>query len=384
MMARSAYPLDKNLQDLLSVKEITREDVLELKHILRGGSIVDWPRMHFRSLPAVNEFLRCSQYDPDNRLDLERLQVIHRSAIEYVQTVLGIDIPNVLAHPHRIQNLFLYASSEGPYRGRACTILKVMHVINHLEARQLLYNLPVSERGLFARVDKRVSAAVEWMQNLGFPIESYQASQKTKDSLITKLLSKRKDTAAQVFDRIRFRIIAVNRRDVLPILLHMKKHLFPYPYVIPGESTNTIANLPTLFKESFGIDLDEDDELMMQAVPNPFSHREFRVISLVVDTPVRVDDLTDPASRRLLTKFGHIVFIPTEFQIFDKASYFLNESGPAAHAQYKARQIREVISRLYRGNGVVVSQDTNWKPRGATETTAEIVEGALPEKDEGQ
>jgi uncharacterized protein (TIGR04552 family) len=72
----------------------------------------------------------------------------------------------------------------------------------------------------------------------------------------------------------------------------------------------------------------------------------------VVDVPIRVDDLADPASRRLLTKFGHIVFVPTEFQIFDKASYFLNESGPAAHDLYKARQISEVIKRLFKGDEV--------------------------------
>jgi uncharacterized protein (TIGR04552 family) len=260
-------------------------------------------------------------------------------------------MPSVLVHPSRLQNLYLYASSEGEHRPQACMLIKVMHVINHLEARELLYHLPVSEREFFARLERRVSRTVNRMLEQGFPIETYQASQKTKESLVTKLLSKRKNTAAQVFDRIRFRIISSQRAGLLPMLFYLKKYLIPFTYVIPGESTNTIAPVSKLFKETMGIQMREQDrDFGPQTAHNPFSHRDFRVISMVVDTPVRVDDLADPASRRLLTKFGHIVFVPTEFQLFDKASYFLNESGPAAHELYKNRQVTEVISRLFKGD----------------------------------
>jgi uncharacterized protein (TIGR04552 family) len=345
------------MQRLLGIEELTSGDILEIRHILRGGSIIDWPKLHFRSLPAVNEFLRCAQYDPDNRLDAERLVEIHRGAIEYIRSVLRIDVPNVLAHPHRIQNVFLYASSDGPHRGRACMILKVMHVINHLEARELLYHLPVSEREFFARVEARVTAIVGDMQEVGLPVDSYQASQKTKESLITKLLSKRKDTAAQVFDRIRFRIITASRQGIIPILYYLKSHLLAFPFVIPGESANTITSLTSLLTETTGQAFPEESGDGAKPGTNPFSHKEFRVVSFVVDIPVRVDDLADPASRRLLTKFGHLVYIPTEFQLFDKATYFLNESGPAAHEQYKRRQLSEVIARLYVGSETAAKED---------------------------
>lgn len=365
-MQENTYSLNLSLQNLLSTNEITGGDLHEVRHMVRGGSIIDWPRLFFRTAEEVNEFLRVAQYEPDNRLDLERLWDIHRASIEYVRTVLGIDVPEVLAEPHRIQNIFLTASVEGPNRARACMLLKVMHVINHLEARELFYHLPVSEREFFARVENRVSAAVNEMLERGFPIETYQASQKTKESLVTKLLSKRKDTAAQVFDRIRFRVIASHRKSIFPILVHLKRTLIPFPYVIPGESANNIAPVGSLFEEAVGVKLDDAaGDFGHQGAHNPFSHRDFRVISFVADLPIRVDDLTHPAARRLLTKFGHIVFIPTEFQIFDKASYFLNESGPAAHQHYKARQISEVIARLYLGadepNGAVKDRETGRK-----------------------
>ncbi len=350
-MPQSRYTLDSHLQKLLNVTEITGGDILEIRHLIRGGSIIDWHRFYFRSIVEVNDFLRVNEYDPDNILDMERLASIHQGAVEYCSTTLGIDLPSVLLHPSRLQNLYLYASTPGEHVAKACMLIKVMHVINHLEARELLYHLPVSEREFFARVERRVSRTVNRMLEQGFPIETYQASQKTKDSLITKLLSKRKNTAAQVFDRIRFRIISSQRSGMLPILFYFKKYLFPFTYVIPGESTNTIAAVSKLFEETMGIQLrDEDRDFGPQTASNPFSHWDFRVVSMVVEIPVRVDDLTDPASRRLLTKFGHLVFIPTEFQLFDKASYFLNESGPAAHDHYKGRQVSEVISRLYRGD----------------------------------
>lgn len=350
-MQENRYILDKELSKLLNVSEITGGDIMEIRHLIRGGSIVDWERFYFSSLSDVNEFLLVSQYDPDNILDMERFSSIHQGAVEYCQSTLGLDLPSVIARPGRLQDLYLYASAKGEHRTQACMLIKVMHVINHLEARELLYHLPVSEREFFARLERRVSRTVNRMLEHGFPIETYQASQKTKDSLVTKLLSKRKNTAAQVFDRIRFRIISSNRAGLLPMLFYLKKYLIPFTYVIPGESANTIAPVSQLFKETMGIKLrDEDRDFGSQTAHNPFSHRDFRVISMVVDTPVRVDDLADPASRSLLTKFGHIVFVPTEFQLFDKASYFLNESGPAAHDLYKGRQVAEVISRLFMGD----------------------------------
>ncbi len=365
-MQENRYTLDRELSNLLNVSEITGGDIMEIRHLIRGGSIVDWERFYFSRLSDVDEFLRVSQYDPDNILDMERLSSIHQSAIEYCRTSLGLDLPSVIVRPGRIQDLYLYASSKGEHRTQASMLLKVMHVINHLEARELLYHLPVSEREFFARLERRVSRTVNRMLEQGFPIETYQASQKTKESLITKLLSKRKNTAAQVFDRIRFRIISSNRAGLLPMLFFLKKYLIPFTYVIPGESTNTIAPVSQLFQETMGIQLrDEDRDFGYHAAQNPFSHRDFRVISMVVDTPVRVDDLADPASRRLLTKFGHIVFVPTEFQLFDKASYFLNESGPAAHDLYKGRQVAEVISRLFMGDerGKAAAQRDNAQTR---------------------
>ncbi len=348
-MGAAQFTIDASLQDLLSTKQIGPGDLRELTALVQGDSVVDWTQLFFRSLPQVNEFLRVAAYDPDNGLDMERLAEIHREAVRYIRSTLSIEVPPVLAHPHRLQNVFMYASSKNRFRRQACMLLKVMHVINHLEARELLYHLPTSEHELFQRIDRRVSRVVSDMFQLGFPIEEYLPSRKTKESLITKLLSKRKSTAAQVFDRIRFRIITRTRADILPILFYLKRHLVPFTLVVPGESTNTLESVHDLIGHGFGVDNFESPDPRHRPAFNRFSHRDFRVISFVCDVPLRVEDLIRRAEVPLLTRFGHVVLIPTEFQIFDRETYEANETGPASHALYKERQIREVVRRLYTG-----------------------------------
>ncbi len=348
-MEDGSYPIDTSLQRLLAVKKITHGDLLEIRGLLRGDSVIDWSKLHFRSIPAVNEFLRVFMCDPDNVRDMERILQVHRASVDYLSAVLELEVPSVLAHPHRIQNLFLYASSPGKHRTKACTLLKVMYVINHLEARQLLFNLPISERELFSRVEKRVSKTVMRMVELGFAVEEYVASQKTKESLVTKVLSKREGTAAQVFDRIRFRIIVSQKKQLLPVLFHLKRHLFPFPCVIPGESSNNIEPFQDLVYEAFGMRVEETTVMPASMRSNEFSHRDYKVINFIADIPLRVQDIIERSNLMMLSRFGNTVFIPTEFQIFDTASHFLNESGPAAHSHYKGRQVSEVISRLYAG-----------------------------------
>lgn len=349
-MNGDSYIVDGSLQRLLDVKDVTIGDLTEVRELLRGGSVVDWVQVYFSSIPGVDEFLKVYGFDPDNVVEMERLNTLHRQAVSYITESLGLSLPSTLTRPAQVQKLFLYASSSGPYRMKACTVLKVMHVLNHLDARQLVYNLNISERELFARLEKRVSATVMQMVDAGFDIDEYVPSQKTKESLITKTLSKERGTAARVFDRIRFRIIANHRKDLVPVLLYLKKHLLPFSCLIPGESNNTLAPFSDLVSEALGVEINLDTSGVDRHRFNPFSHRDFRVISFVVDIPVHVEDLMQAAGLVHLSRFGHQVFIPTEFQLFDKATHFLNESGPAAHSQYKDRQVREVISRLFKGH----------------------------------
>ncbi len=341
--------LSASLQHLLGARTIQGADVREMLTILQGDSVIDWPKLHYRSLPAINDFLRVCQFDPAKPEDMARLNEIHLSAVRYIRNVLNLRLPTQVAQPNQIHDLFLYASSDNAHARIACLTLKVMLVVYHLEAGELAFHMPHSEKDLFLRLDRRVMDVVNKMYAVGFELHEFTPSRKTDHSLITKLLARKSSMSTQVFDRIRFRLVTSRQRDILPVLYFLMRNLVPYTYVIPGESTNTIDTFPNLFKEAFAYEV-QGPELSGRAAFNRFTHRDFRVINFCAEIPIRVDDLVQAHDPTLLGRFGHVVFVSTEFQIFDRSSYLLNESGPAAHVLYKDRQVSEVLRRLH-GHG---------------------------------
>ena len=78
------------------------------------------------------------------------------------------------------------------------------------------------------------------MLSEGFPITEFIGGRKNLDSTYTKLLSQAEATAAALYDKLRFRIVTRTRDDMLPVLLYLTEQLFPFNYVVPKQSTNTI------------------------------------------------------------------------------------------------------------------------------------------------
>jgi hypothetical protein len=153
----------------------------------------------------------------------------------------------------------------------------------------------------------------------------------------------------------------------LPVLEYLTAQLFPFNYVVPRESTNTIFHFrsycerhPHLMPMVPEFQADADDALLPG--DNRFSSPSYRVIHFVADVPpsdrvihyvadvpVRVPqhimDLAPPGSEHL----GPIVFMLCEFQILDAESEAANESGEASHEAYKHRQKQAVSRRLRLG-----------------------------------
>lgn len=246
------------------------------------------------------------------------------------------------------------ASSKGHRQLCACTILKVIHIINHMAGRELLFRLPVSDRDLFHLVEEKVYRVVGTMLSEGFPITEFIGGRKNLDSTYMKLLSKAEATAAALYDKLRFRIVTRTRDHILPVLMYLTEQLFPFNYVVPRESTNTIFHFrsyceqhPHLRKMVDRFQGEIDDELTPG--DNHFSAPNYRVIHFVADVPVRVPqhimELAPPGSDAL----GPIVYMLCEFQILDAESEGANEGGEASHEAYKQRQRQAVFRRLRLG-----------------------------------
>jgi uncharacterized protein (TIGR04552 family) len=191
---------------------------------------------------------------------------------------------------------------------------------------------------------------------------------KRRPSLVTKLLAKKDTVAAQIFDRVRYRIVTERADQVPSVVWHLTQHLFPFNFAVPGQAQNTLLRFGDLLAAhpdgaalAAHLQLPPDLERIDPAAHrNEFSGKDFRILNFVVDLPVRVDELL-PRLDPMAEDLGRIVFSLVEFQVVDAVTARRNEQGDASHDRYKKRQLKRVLRRLSRG--LVVPKRRKRAPR---------------------
>ncbi|MFV8749409.1 TIGR04552 family protein [Nannocystaceae bacterium ST9] len=322
------------------------EDANELRLLLRGESVVDWHRLDYSTQSDSRRLLALNALDWDDPRDRERIGTLRNHAADYLRRVLKLAIDDEVANEASFLDLPLMASGVIGTRKQqrtACTLLKVMHILYHLDARELRTRLALSDSELFESVERSVLDIFDQLQDSGAPVVEFQWSRKTRESLLTKMLVKRETSAARVFDRLRFRLIVKRRADVVATLRLMLHKLIPFNYVVPGQTVNSLVDVgaldrigpsPLTTSEGRGVETNE------------FSGANFRVLNFIADLPVRVDEFV-PAEA-LDAERGHVVFVLAEFQILDAATAAANEQGESSHEAYKTRQHQRVRERMLR------------------------------------
>ena len=332
---------------------LSLSDVEAVRLVLRGNSVIDWNRASFRSTEEVERFLRVHLLDVSDADDRRRMRYIHIAAVTYLEEHLDLRFPEELKNPGDIKELFLYASQSGGFQRRqilSCVILKLMHVIYHMDAAELRYQIPLSEAVLLDLAARRIEDSAKQLQDSGFPLVAFYGSRKARNSIITKLLAKRENIAATVFDKLRFRIVTKKVEDVLPVMAWMTRELFPFNYAIPGQSHNNLVRISDLIRNFGGdfsaLESNGVDDDVLNPEQNLFSGSTYRMINFIVDLPIRIDHLVDLRHRYML---GKVVFVMVEFQIVDEKTAGENEEGDNAHSRYKERQLGRVKARLRKG-----------------------------------
>ena len=353
-------PLEPPLPDLpiRTVREMGLKELERVRLILRGGSIIDWRRLHFRTREEVDRFLRLFCLDLANVHDEAWARLVLAEAVEYLRGTFGYRVADTVARPQEVHDLFLCASGvkEPRLRRIACIVLKCMHVLQHIEGRDLLYRLAVSEADLAEMAIRKVSGVMEEARSKGLPISEFYHSVKTRESLITKLLAKKETVAAQVYDKTRFRIVTRTRADILPVLYFLTQRLFPFNFVVPGQTENSLLAFKSLLRDfphfaqhANDLHLDPNFEDREGNAGNPFSGASYRVLNFVVDMPLRLDDWLPSPEEDVRERKGRVGFALVEFQILDERTSVTNEQGDSAHVRYKHRQRLKVLRRLSRG-----------------------------------
>jgi uncharacterized protein (TIGR04552 family) len=338
--------------------DFTLGDLAAIRNLLRSGSVIDWHRLYFTGRDEVDRFLRVNEFDPHDELDIARLEDLREQAVEYCERHLGFNIPVEVQEGVPARDLLLVASQKGKRRASACVVLKIMHVMHHLAGRELLTKLPISGDQIFHLVEDKALRTIEEIKAAGCGIAEFQWSRKHADSLITKLLAKRETIAADVYDKLRFRMITSSAEEILFVLREVTQRLVPFNYVIPGQSVNDILDFRRNLEASPALArfLPELHELAVAAgdkkdpIQNEFSGPGYRVINFVADLPVRIDKfLCRSPDDPMFVENGAVVFVLTEFQIVDRRTSEQNEQGENSHERYKQRQSNRVRARLMHG-----------------------------------
>ena len=335
---------------------LSLSDLETVRLILQGNSIIDWNRANFRTIQETERFLKLHHFEFSNPNDVRRLRYLRDSAVTYLEDQFQLRFPDDIKYAQDIRSIFLMASQTGGFRRRqilCCAVLKLMHVLQHLDAAELRHQIPLAEADLLEIAAQKIDRVGRLVMQSGLPIVSFYGSRKARNSIITKLLAKSDNIAATVFDKLRYRIVTEKPQDVLPTLVWLSRHLFPFNYVIPGESHNNLSSLKDMAEQSIyselfsslksngiesGIETERDD--------NSFSGSNYRIINFIIDIPVRIDHVIQSAQYRTL---GNVLYVMVEFQILDKDTAIQNEEGDSAHRLYKERQREQVRIRLRKG-----------------------------------
>ncbi len=352
-MRRDVLEIDATWKPGCWEPELTLQDIQAIRLILSGGSVVDWNRLELTDEDQVDRFLALHHLDMSRADHQARLRFVFNEAVSYLEEHLKLHFPVEIRSPDDVRQIFLWASEYGGFRRRqilSCVILKLMHVIQHLAAADLRHRTPISEAELLGLAHRRILSAARQMRNDGVPVVSFSGNRKSRSSIITKLLAKKENVAARVFDKLRYRCIVEKREHLAITLAWITRNLFPFNYVLPGQSHNNLLDPDSLLE---GLDertrdrlrIRRDDPTLETSSKNEFSGASYRVINFIMDFPVPL-----PESRhRFDIELGHTVFVNVEFQVVDEETARNNELGENAHHLYKERQAKVVAQRLKRG-----------------------------------
>jgi len=321
-----------SVPELRSLSDFTLADLEGIRVLLRGGSVVDWHRFNFADEGEAEEFVRAQEIDPDDDGDAARVTQVKEAAIDYLRRHFEFPVPKPVAKKDLV-GLLMLASSKGHRQICGCAILKVMHIIHHLEARELLFLLPTADEEVFQWVEQKVYRVMAAALANDFPILEFIGGRKNRDSLYTKLLSKPDVSASQIYDKVRFRIVTRTARDIFPVLNYVQRSIVPFNFVIPGQSTNTLARFHQYCSS---------EPALSKLVPK----LQLPLVHFVADVPVRVPGKVLAAAPPATEGLGHTIFVQTEFQVLDRATDESNEAGDASHQAYKERQKLAVMHRL--------------------------------------
>jgi uncharacterized protein (TIGR04562 family) len=409
----TAHHNSQEREELLEYMKTLRLGREVMNLMLRGKSVIDSHHgLPLRTLEAADEFLARYGYSLENPVERAEVHGNYHESLRFIRKYFlkpenpegaDLEIPRTFQELTDMRLLFLWAadkSQEEILRARwACAILRVMHVISHLDKDLRHDFFPEIQKQIFDLFYKEIHSSEDRLY-LGKPgsedaveLDKFQTKpRKTRDSVILKLLHKKETLAEDVFDQIGVRFITKTRVGTVRVLKYLRdRYIVMSMNMRPSRSRNNLID-PRLYRRTWRelhqavqrgeiTDRDQIYNKLDQAIAdgyaeaqkeigehNPFSRAEFHSIQFTCRQLIKYrspayDELKnlrshlkahgDDEAKRLLERldFGQLAkeqrfFYPFEVQILDKDNYEAAESGAASHASYKAAQTKMAMKRV--------------------------------------
>jgi uncharacterized protein (TIGR04562 family) len=405
--------MTKNIDLALRNRYDFRADVLDV--IISGKSALDSPHaFHVDSFEEADRFIQSYGYDLDNPIEKAEILGNYHEALNFIRKHflqpesrdgLKLEVPRKILELTDVRDLFLMVSLKHPGQGPdiqgqnlknwACSILKVMHTIAHIDKDLRSTYFTDIQKQIFDRFYKLIHRDHEERLYLGekeddpFRVDlvAFETKpKKSRDSIILKLLHKPENVAEDIFDRVGIRFITQTPLGALQVVKYLKdKMIIMPPNIKPSRSRNTLIQLDD-FRSQLAdvlgrVDREEitekelNSQLEIAAHPpavnpeNPHSSEFYRAIQFTCRQLIKLrnplyEDLKEvktlskskDVGEDLLKTIDRIdlktvqreirFFYPFEVQLVDKKSAEENEKGRSAHSEYKRAQLITALKRV--------------------------------------
>lgn len=388
-------------------------DTLDI--IIGGKSSIDSPHgFPIRTSEEAYRFVESYGYDLDNPIEKAELHGNFHEALAFVRKHflqpenpdgLRLEIPRRIVELTDVRELFLMASmsfaGQNPdtagklLRDWACSLLKVMHTIAHIDKDIRSTYFSDVQQQIFDRFYKIIhrdeDGALFMAERPDDPgrvdLVAFETKpKKARDSTILKLLHKPENVAEDIFDRVGLRFVTHTRFDALRVVKYLRdKMIVVPPNIKPSRSRNTLIDLDFFKSEqarlSSAFAAGELDELQLKAAlqeaarsptvnpENPHSSEFYRAIQFTCRQLIKLknplyqdlkelkglarkqppeDDLGKAIDRIDLKYLQREIrfFYPYEVQLVDGLSAEENERGRSAHSEYKRAQAQTAMKRV--------------------------------------
>jgi uncharacterized protein (TIGR04562 family) len=375
--------------------------------VLQGLSILDTPRLEVRTMEEATSFIAVYGFDVSDPSDVELLWSLFDESVKYLETLLATPeyrvVPEHLRCRKSVQDLrrllLLASGSVDDDQRWACALLRVMHVLVHLQYDPRLRYFEQVQNQILSRLDAYLftdpdsgalylgtgEAGGERIKLLYFK----KKDRKDREREIIKLLHKTESLAEEIYDRIGFRLVTESKFDAMRALRFLvDKNVISVANIRPGRSRNRLLDVKRFrfeieriasHVEKSGEDAPYVEKMIRRlerrislsglgrSLINPNTSEHYRAIQFTCRELVKVRNpqfrVYNALRQQLESLHGGLqalhevfptpppefehVFFPYEIQIMDVKAYADSVFGRSNHDEYRRKQLCRAQARVF-------------------------------------